>query len=241
MTKITVIGESCVDKFVYCDALRLAPDVPVPVLRIQKNTSNSGMAMNVFNNISVKVSDVKIITNDNWKENVKIRYMHWESNHMFFRVDEEKPVNRIDLSKIDYNCDIIVISDYDKGFLTESDIKEICQRHPTVFLDTKKFLGDWAGDAKFIKINNHEYKKSEPFSDKLINKIIRTVGSDGCIYQGKQYYTEKVDVKDSSGAGDTFISALAIDFLNTKDIEKSIMYANSCATEVVKHKGVTTI
>ena len=31
MKSILVIGESSRDVFVYCDALRLCPDVPVPV------------------------------------------------------------------------------------------------------------------------------------------------------------------------------------------------------------------
>ena len=34
MSRVLVVGESCKDVFVYCDAMRLAPDVPVPVLRL---------------------------------------------------------------------------------------------------------------------------------------------------------------------------------------------------------------
>ena len=38
MKKILVIGDSSRDVFVYCDALRLCPDVPVPVLNVKDQT-----------------------------------------------------------------------------------------------------------------------------------------------------------------------------------------------------------
>ena len=48
MKKVLVIGESCRDVFIYCDALRLCPDVPVPVLNIKNEVDNPGMAKNVY-------------------------------------------------------------------------------------------------------------------------------------------------------------------------------------------------
>jgi sugar/nucleoside kinase (ribokinase family) len=50
-----------------------------------------------------------------------------------------------------------------------------------------------------------------------------------------------VEVKDVSGAGDTFISGLCCEFLKTRDIKKSIIFANECATKVVQKRGVSTI
>ena len=55
------------------------------------------------------------------------------------------------------------------------------------------------------------------------------------------YAVEEVEIKDSSGAGDTFLAALCVNFLKTKKIEEAIDYANKCATIVVQKKGVTTI
>ena len=40
MKDILVIGESCRDIFIYCDAPRLCPDIPVPVLNITNQTEN---------------------------------------------------------------------------------------------------------------------------------------------------------------------------------------------------------
>ena len=50
-----------------------------------------------------------------------------------------------------------------------------------------------------------------------------------------------VEVKDLSGAGDTFLAGLACTFLNTNNIEESIKFANTCATSVVQKKGVTVL
>ena len=44
-------------------------------------------------------------------------------------------------------------------------------------------------------------------------KLIITLGSDGCSHQGIKYPVPQVEIKDCSGAGDTFISGL-IFYLN---------------------------
>ena len=243
MSEILVIGETCRDVFVYCDSNRLCPEAPVPVLNIADQRENPGMAGNVRRNIeSLSGKVIDITTNTNWYEIAKTRYVHRESNHMFFRVDTTQSIPRIDVKSIDFDYDLIVISDYNKGFLLEEDIKYICTNHQNVFIDTKKILGDWVKDARFIKINDYEYRNSEAYLTKEIkDKIIHTMGGLGCEYAGKRYPTKKVEVKDLSGAGDTFMAALIVKFIETDDIELSIKYANQCASKVVTQKGVAVI
>lgn len=243
MSEILVIGETCRDVFVYCDSNRLCPEAPVPVLNIVDQRENPGMAGNVRRNIeSLSGKVINITTNSNWYEIAKTRYVHRESNHMFFRVDTTQSIPRIDVKSIDFNYDLIVISDYNKGFLSEEDIKFICSNHNNVFIDTKKILGSWVKDARFIKINDYEYRNSEPhLTDDISQKIIHTMGGSGCEYKGKRYPTKKVEVKDLSGAGDTFMAALVVKFIETDDIDKSIKYANECASKVVTQKGVAVL
>ena len=45
---------------------------------------------------------------------------------------------------------------------------------------------------------------------------------------------------DVSGAGDTFTASFTVKYLETKNIEKSIIYANQMASIVVSKRGVTT-
>jgi len=65
--KIQVIGESCQDVFIYCEAIRLAPDLPVPVLQENRIERNPGMAANVHRNVITQEADCSLVTNKNWE------------------------------------------------------------------------------------------------------------------------------------------------------------------------------
>ena len=243
MSGILVIGETCRDVFVYCDSNRLCPEAPVPVLNIVDQRENPGMAGNVRRNIESLLGDaIDINTNTNWYEIAKTRYVHKESNHMFFRVDTTQSIPRINVKDIDFDYDLIVISDYNKGFLLEEDIEYICTNHSNVFIDTKKILGPWVKDARYIKINDYEYRNSEPYlTEDIKYKIIHTMGGKGCEFAGRKYPTKKVEVKDLSGAGDTFMAGLVVKYIETQDIENSIKFANQCASKAVTQIGVAVL
>jgi sugar/nucleoside kinase (ribokinase family) len=86
------------------------------------------------------------------------------------------------------------------------------------------------------------YKNSIPFLDRTLRaKIIHTLGENGCELDGKRFATESHPVRDTSGAGDSFLAGLVVKFFETKDIEKSIVFANQSASKVVQVRGVTTI
>ena len=59
---------------------------------------------------------------------------------------------------------------------------------------------------------------------------------------GKTYAPPKrVVAQDLSGAGDTFLAALAVSMTREGDVETAIKFANECATKVVSKRGVATI
>ena len=243
---ILLVGDSCTDKFVYCKCKRLCPEAPVPLLDIIKTKTNKGMAGNVLKNLEALNCETHLLTNKNYKSIIKTRYVDYKTNHMFIRIDTKTQLKSTfkdycsNLNFDDYSA--VVISDYNKGFITEEEIQHIGNNHPITFLDTKKILGTWASSIKFIKINRKEYKESEHvLTNKLKENIITTLGSGGAVYKNIQYDVEDVEVKDLSGAGDTFLSGLVCCFLKTNDIQKSIEFANKCATDVVQKKGVNVI
>jgi len=180
----------------------------------------------------------------------KTRYVDEKTNHIFLRVDtDDKKLSRINqkyLKKIFLSkFDVIVISDYNKGFLSEEDIEKICYNHPLTFLDTKKKLGRWSKDCTWIKINEEEYNNAQDELKKIEHifddKLIVTLSERGCVYRGEIFPVKKVEIKDLSGAGDTFLAGLVAKYLETKDIIKAIKFANKCATEVVQKRGVNVI
>ena len=242
--KILVIGDSCRDIFIYGKIDRVAPEAPVPVIEPLYKKENPGMAANVVENLKSLEVDVDFITNNG---NIrKIRYVDERYNQMVLRVDENDMVERVDDTELMqlHRYDAIVISDYCKGFLMESDIEFICNNYENVFIDTKKMLGDWIKNASFIKINQLEHKKNFeiiPNYPELNNKLIVTQGKKGCIYNGEVFKVKEVPIKDVSGAGDTFLAGLVVEYLKTKDIKKSIKFAQECTTKVVQKHGVATV
>jgi D-beta-D-heptose 7-phosphate kinase/D-beta-D-heptose 1-phosphate adenosyltransferase len=245
MGRVLIIGDSCKDIYIYGKCERLCPDAPVPILIPIKQVENGGMAMNVFDNIKSIYEDVDIITNK--KIITKTRYVDVKTNQMLVRVDSENTLlDRIDdLDKIDFGkYDVIVISDYCKGFLDIDDIKFICDNHENVFIDTKKIIGDYCLNAKVIKINELEYNnnlKAHVEIEKFNHNLIVTLGGKGCKFGGVMYPVDNVDIKDMTGAGDTFISALVVKYITNRNITESIKFANECSTIIVQHKGVNKI
>ena len=242
--KILVIGDNCVDIFRYGKITRIAPEAPVPIIVPERETSNPGMAGNVVANLKALGAEVEFITNKT--EIRKIRYVCSKYNHLLLRVDENDTCEKIDIVSFKTGVfDAVVISDYCKGFLTEEDIEIISKSFDCpIFLDTKKILGDWAYNIDFIKINYHEYECTKDIlkNDSILqNKTIVTRGKYGCEYQGKNYPTVDVPVKDVSGAGDTFLSGLVVEYVRSKNIESAINFAQECTTVVIQKSGVSTI
>jgi len=240
--KILVIGDSCIDIFVYGNIERLAPEAPVPVIQPVLKKENPGMAANVVANLEALGAEVDFITNE--EQIKKTRFVDKRYNQIVLRVDETDYCERYNgpYEVVDY--DAIVISDYCKGFLLEDDIAAFAERAKCpVFLDTKKFLGDWCKDIDFIKINSQEHKKNFeiiPNYPELNNKLIITKGKHGCEYRGQLYATQEVPVKDVSGAGDTFMAGLVYQHVSSNNIEEAIDFAQTCTTKVVQKTGVAT-
>ena len=247
---ILVVGDSCIDEFVYGSIFRMSPEAPVPVFQPIKKTSNGGMSKNVYNNLIALGVSSNLITNT--EKIVKRRYVDDAHNQMVLRVDTNDVCEEIDeITRMhicnnqyqDKTYDAIVISDYCKGFLSKTDIELLCKTNKNVFIDTKKQLGKWIEHATFIKINSFEYKKNYDYfnTNGFTDKLIVTLGGEGCLYNGKNYPVKKVSVKDVSGAGDTFLAGLVYGYLDTNSIYKAIKFAQECTTIVVQKHGVSTV
>ena len=245
--KVLVIGDGCSDVFRYGTCDRLSPEAPVAVMKPTRTTGNGGMAINVYENLKALGVDCDIITND--IRPVKTRYVDEVSNQMLLRVDESDDIKQINLElfkKIrfdDYYA--VIVSDYNKGFLSEIDIEAIIDHHPLVFMDTKKRVGDWARGIKALKINSKEFKENEEYLN-LFNPeydLIVTEGKDGAVSNHNERFSieDEHEVRDLSGAGDTFLAALVADYVKNNDICKAIRFANRCAAWVVSQKGVVVI
>jgi len=240
--KVLVIGETCVDKFIYCDVKRLSPEAPVPVLNPIKTTINAGMAGNTVANIKALAPDANVLHLTQEGDITKTRYVEDKSNHMFIRIDEgEENISQFRWTPlVDVmlgEADIVIVSDYDKGFLSNGDLKEIARKASFSILDSKrKLTNDVIDRFHFIKLNKSE---SQNNPDLKHPGLIITLGAEGA-YWGRELVTQENPQQtiDVSGAGDTFVAAFAIKYWETLEEIPSIKFANEKAAKVVSKRGV---
>jgi len=239
MSKVLLIGDSCIDEYKIGTIDRLSPEAPVPVFKLVETQTVPGMASNVELNLKNLGIDAYFVHNA--EEIIKTRYIDKRSGQHMIRVDVESTITPWDgkLSEPINSFDIVVISDYNKGFLTYEAIEGIIKSAKCpVFIDTKKTqLADISAAHVYFKINEMEYKSARS----LPSNLIVTLGDRGAMLKLPESETvfgiDSIEVNDVCGCGDTFLAALVTQYLFTKDIEKSIIFANVAAGITVQHRG----
>jgi len=242
--KVLVIGETCVDQFVYCEAKRLSPEAPVPVLTPLYTVNNPGMAGNTFENVKALAPDA-IMASITQKDTItKTRYVEEKSNHMFFRVDEGENFE----CKFKWSAftdstiaqaDIVIVSDYNKGFLSNADLKEIARKSKLSIIDSKrKLTNDIIEGFTFVKLNELERLNNPQLTT---DNIITTLGKKGAEYKNVLFESPNPqDTIDVSGAGDTFVASFIVKYYQLQDERTAIKFANRKSAEVVTKRGVVT-
>ena len=123
--KVLLIGDSCTDEYVYGSCERLNPEAPVPILKFNRKETKKGMAWNVRENIESFGIEVYMITNQ--ETITKTRYIDEKYNQQILRVDNEPDLKPMEYDLPDGHFDALVISDYDKGFLSNEKVFELVE------------------------------------------------------------------------------------------------------------------
>lgn len=237
--KILLIGDNCEDIYQYGTVDRISPEAPVPVFKFGHEERKQGMAGNVKQNLEALGCEVNFLHGET---STKTRLVDIRSRQHIVRIDNDVISEPLQiLTAIPEVYDAIVVSDYDKGTVSYELIDDIRKSFSgPIFMDTKKDdLACFHGI--FVKINESEYNNRISINDKLIV----TLGNKGAMYKtGRDpmhetiYDCEPVEVVDVTGAGDTFLSAFAYEYLRTQDHSVAIKFANHAAGITVKHFGV---
>lgn len=124
----------------------------------------------------------------------------------------------------------------------ENNIKTILNPAPAIKLDPSIL-----DKATYITPNEHECPiifnndNVQSLLSKYPNKLLITEGSKGVKYNDsnstRQIQTIKVDVVDTTGAGDTFNGAFATAVVNNYELEKAILFSNKAAALSVTKFG----
>lgn len=216
-----------------------------------------------------------IIQDDNRRTSTKTRLI--AQNQQMIRYDEED-THPIDLSKeIDFlnktkrildrkDLDCIVISDYNKGFMSEHIIKQLIQMgnqyqipviadfkpnklHQYVGVHTVKPNAKEATAMTGINVQddlNIENALNSLKKSLNCQRVIITRGEKG-IYsldESNQFFNHEAycrHVYDVTGAGDTVISVVAIGTAIKQPLEKIIPIANKAAAIAVSQVGTVSV
>lgn len=197
-------------------------------------------------------------------------------NHHIARVDREVATSLTELlsneifEKIKEEIiasEIVVLSDYNKGFLTATLTQLIVQfanqNNKRVIIDPKgadylKYKGAYiikpnkrelAKAAQVEKISNREELENAAFkiiSLSEVEYLVVTLSEEGIAVFGKDrsvtYFPVKAkEVFDVTGAGDTVIATLAYFLALGLKIEEACELANHAAAIVVKHVGSAVV
>lgn len=248
MKKILVIGEECRDIFIYGDVKRLCPEAPCPIFTEKYKKENKGMAANVFQNIK-KISQSQYLKNKfelyslfSSIQPVKTRYVDESSGYILLRVDGNDKVekNNVVQGSCLLHYDVVVVSDYNKGFLSEDDLVYIASNSKYSILDSKKILSKRVFDKfSLIKMNEKEFNNNISLAKGRDNVIV-TLGAAGMFYKNINYHVKPVAIRDVSGCGDTALAALSVKIADGDTIENAIYYANLMASAVASKRGVST-
>lgn len=175
------------------------------------------------------------------------------------RVDWENTADkRMDMTseqKLDKMCedaDVIILSDYNKGCITPQVMAVLNNHRSKVVVDPKPAHKEMYHGFKLLTPNEHELFLMSPKTDvlesanalaaELHTHVVATLGNRGCVYStGKtasMVHGIAVDVANVIGAGDVFVSVLALasaSGIADNCPELWCYLANTTAAESVRH------
>lgn len=230
--KVILIGDSCIDEYHYGTVDRISPEAPVPVFTPKRVESKNGMAANVEENLTAL--GVKVISYFS-QPSTKVRMIDERSKQHLMRIDQDVISQPLDYSRTYFPSDIdgIIISDYNKGFVSYDLVENLIKTGIPVFIDTKK-TDLLRFEGAYIKINSHEFAQAKSFPE----NVIVTMGEHGAMWNQRTYEAPKIEIADVCGAGDTFLASLAYKQLLTGNMDQAIGFAIKAASVTVKHIGV---
>ena len=231
--RILLIGDNGIDQYQYGTVTRISPEAPVPVVNYTHTVTKPGMAANVKENLEALGCEVDFV--HGIKTCIKTRVIDSRTKQHLVRIDQDSPSRAV---KVDYNnidqYNAIVVSDYNKGSIDYETIEQLRKNYTgPIFVDTKK--SDLARcEGCYVKINQLEFEAAKTFPTELIV----TLGRDGAKYKEHTISAPQVEAFDVCGAGDTFLSALAYNYVLSQDILLAIEFAIRASSITVQHIGV---
>ncbi|MCH9613218.1 MAG: Bifunctional protein HldE [Chlamydiia bacterium] len=263
---------------------RISPEAPVPVLKVCDEHNLPGGAGNVCQNLEALGSEVALIgrvgndsagkafkrffanttgilTQPSYKTPVKNRLI--ANSQQLLRTDLEEIIpttRKLEKSALMLaaEAEVVAISDYGKGFLTDSLLTELmCLGLPTLVDPKGEDFSKYRG-ATLIKPNLKEAMgavKTPGTLDQVAEQLLETTrvkyllitrSQDGISLFtdcGKRhdFPVHSKEVVDVTGAGDTVLSVISVAMANKLPIEEAVRMANIAASIAIEKVGCARV
>lgn len=271
---ILILGDYIIDEYWMGTTSRLSPEAPVPVIKDIKGETKPGGAAVVALNMQSMGSTVRLISqcargDDAMLEGLERTMLPCEQTPIKTRIiTDDHVICRLDIERyqrvvaqeswITDDINICVLSDYDKGFLADSQsLIDWCNdRGIRTIVDPKR---DWSNyrNCWLLKSNALELRQQlggrdyEPSELDLIcpqlatefgiQNLVITLGSRGLYawnwHGGRMFTSAHNRVADVTGAGDVVLAALAHYINSGSDLDSAASKANALAGIAVSKRG----
>ncbi len=187
---------------------------------------------------------------------VKERIIADERKVQMIRIDREH-IEKVDAKKVintfkkykKTNYDIIIISDYAKGMITNDLMNFLKTQNTRIIVDPKPINGFLYNDVFMVTPNEKEWKimkLTSQYNLKNVQYVLETKGSKGMtLYDFNQSWdiiTEKpLDIYNVSGCGDVVIAIMAVCLSMGSSPIASAKVANKCAGYTATKAGTSVI
>lgn len=248
----------------------VAADQQVSMMSMVGGDANGEMLMNLFKQKGVST---ELITKLGRSTTIKTRFLA-DNNQQLLRLDVEdtSPISKEEcsimlgkLEKVIRQFDLILMSDYLKGLMTQEFTQEVIRlakkQNIPVVIDVKDpKYGKYYG-ATLLKPNlnelraltgeNAKTKEEIVYAAEELRKrcdckyVLTTLGAKGMVLvgDGEPYFIKSLarEVYDVSGAGDTTIAYLATCLANGMTIKEAMNIANYAAGIQVGKVGTSSV
>ncbi|MHA2163631.1 MAG: bifunctional heptose 7-phosphate kinase/heptose 1-phosphate adenyltransferase [Candidatus Thorarchaeota archaeon] len=270
--RVLLIGDLMMDEYVYGEAAGISPEAPILLVKKKKVKRHTGGAANVKHNLEALGVEVDFLCDD-MTISTKTRVV--VQGQAVIRIDNDKIgkppkwCSNKDLENRIKVADIVMISDYGKGVVTEELMGAVSMiaktRGKKLLVDPYPGRSDYGNDVTLITPNLKEVEsvvRRKVKWDSLVDdardymrktktrNLLITLGKDGMVFfdwgNYKHNYlrveAKKKRVVDVTGAGDTVFAIMGYIWAQEQFSKStSVRYANKAAGIVVGKFGCATV
>ncbi len=280
--KIKIIGDVMLDEWIEGRIQKKSAEAPIKIFETKKiktslggagnlclNMKSLGINFKLFSEVGNDLIGLKIIDNLNKKKidhkiliekkNSTLKKRYFDGNKQIFREDVENTnVNKLinkKISKFINKNDLVVISDYKKGFINKNLHRELIKKKCLTFIDPKN-NPEFYKQAFLVKPNMEKFEEwCGKFTKRKAFSLMRSMKWNWLIISnnklgvhvfnrnGKYNFYKVKSYKDPNviGAGDIFFSGIIYNYLKGFDVFTAVELSSYAASICVSKKKIRVI